>query len=187
MIVNFRPVFKNKIVILICYPRCKRMVKKNQLTLLTLLYILLIQYTVCCFSFIKLFVSFIVILISTHYIWNDEEWEVCFIHFLFCNWRILSFSFKWKSIINSFCSENNSSTLTDKLLCILSKVKKHLKTNLLKGPKHEIFESGFFTQIRPVRLDDLGTGEKIWHFASWSLCLKVFATNIFFSVCSACA
>ncbi len=31
----------------------------------------------------------------------------------------------------------------------------------LKGPKHEIFESGFFTQIRPVRLDDLGTGEKI--------------------------
>ncbi len=36
----------------------------------------------------------------------------------------------------------------------------------LKGPKHEIFEGGFFTQIRPVRLDDLGTGEKIWHFAS---------------------
>jgi hypothetical protein len=56
----------------------------------------------------------------------------------------------------------------------------------LKWP-HEIFESGFFTQIRPVRLDDLGTGEKIWHFASWSLYLKVFATNILFSVCSACA
>jgi hypothetical protein len=53
----------------------------------------------------------------------------------------------------------------------------------LKGPKHEIFEGGFFTQIRPVRLDDLGTGEKIWHFASWSLYLKVFATNILFSVC----
>jgi len=34
----------------------------------------------------------------------------------------------------------------------------------LKGPKHEIFEGGFFTQIRPVRVDDLGTGEKIWHF-----------------------
>ncbi len=30
----------------------------------------------------------------------------------------------------------------------------------LKGPKHEIFESGFFTQIRPVRVYDLGTGEK---------------------------
>ncbi len=30
----------------------------------------------------------------------------------------------------------------------------------LKGPKHEIFESGFFTVIRPVRVDDLGTGEK---------------------------
>jgi hypothetical protein len=30
----------------------------------------------------------------------------------------------------------------------------------LKGPKHEIFESEFFTQIRPVRVDDLGTGEK---------------------------
>ncbi len=33
---------------------------------------------------------------------------------------------------------------------------------MLKGPKHEIFEVGFFTQIRPVRLDDLGTAEKIW-------------------------
>jgi hypothetical protein len=30
----------------------------------------------------------------------------------------------------------------------------------LKGPKHEIFESGFFTEIRPVRIGDLGTGEK---------------------------
>ena len=32
--------------------------------------------------------------------------------------------------------------------------------NFLKGPKHEIFESGFFTEIRPVRIGDLGTGEK---------------------------
>jgi hypothetical protein len=32
---------------------------------------------------------------------------------------------------------------------------------LLKGPKHEIFESGFFTQIRRLWLGDLGTGEKI--------------------------
>ncbi len=31
----------------------------------------------------------------------------------------------------------------------------------LKGPKHEIFEIDFFTQIRPVRIGDLGTGEKI--------------------------
>jgi hypothetical protein len=61
------------------------------------------------------------------------------------------------------------------------------KLTFLKGPKHEILESEFFTQIRPVGQDDLGIGEKIWHFASWSLCLKVFATNIFFSVCSACA
>ena len=30
----------------------------------------------------------------------------------------------------------------------------------LKGPKHKIFESGFFTQIRPVRVGDLGTSEK---------------------------
>jgi hypothetical protein len=30
----------------------------------------------------------------------------------------------------------------------------------LKGPKHEIFEIEFFTQIRPVRIGDLGTGEK---------------------------
>ncbi len=65
-------------------------------------------------------------------------------------------------------------------------VAKNLKW-ALKGPKHEIFESGFITQIRPVRLDGLGTGEKIWHFASWSLYLKVFASNILFSVCSACA
>jgi hypothetical protein len=57
----------------------------------------------------------------------------------------------------------------------------------LKGPKHEIFESGFFTKIRPVRVDDLRTGEKKWRFASWSLYLKVFATNTLLSVCSACA
>jgi hypothetical protein len=31
---------------------------------------------------------------------------------------------------------------------------------ILKGPKHEIFESRFFTEIRPVRIGDLGTGEK---------------------------
>jgi hypothetical protein len=31
---------------------------------------------------------------------------------------------------------------------------------VLKGPKHEIFESKFFTQIKPVWLGDLGTGEK---------------------------
>jgi hypothetical protein len=30
----------------------------------------------------------------------------------------------------------------------------------LKGPKHEIFESGFFTQIRRLWLGDLGTSEK---------------------------
>ena len=30
----------------------------------------------------------------------------------------------------------------------------------LKGPKHEIFESGFFTQIRGLWLGELGTGEK---------------------------
>jgi hypothetical protein len=30
----------------------------------------------------------------------------------------------------------------------------------LKGAKHEIFEIGFFTEIRPVRVGDLGTGEK---------------------------
>jgi hypothetical protein len=30
----------------------------------------------------------------------------------------------------------------------------------LKGPKHEIFESGFFTQIRGLWLGELGSGEK---------------------------
>jgi hypothetical protein len=34
----------------------------------------------------------------------------------------------------------------------------------LKGPKHEIFKSGFFTEIRPVRIGDLGTGEKKMKF-----------------------
>jgi hypothetical protein len=31
---------------------------------------------------------------------------------------------------------------------------------MLKGPKHEIFGSGFFTETRPVRIGDLGTGKK---------------------------
>ncbi len=50
---------------------------------------------------------------------------------------------------------------------------------LLKGPKHEIFESGFFTQIRRLWLGDLGTGEKNY--------FKVFAANFLLSVRSACA
>jgi hypothetical protein len=52
----------------------------------------------------------------------------------------------------------------------------------LKGPKHEIFESEFFTQIRPVWLGDLGTGEKNRNFASLSLDMKIFAANILLSV-----
>jgi hypothetical protein len=35
-----------------------------------------------------------------------------------------------------------------------------LQNHILKGPKHEIFESGFFTQIRGLWLGELGTGEK---------------------------
>jgi hypothetical protein len=41
---------------------------------------------------------------------------------------------------------------------------------ILKGPKHEIFESEFFTQIIPVWLGDLGTSEKklkFRKFESW--------------------
>jgi hypothetical protein len=38
------------------------------------------------------------------------------------------------------------------------------KRDSLKGPKHEIFESRFFTEIRPVRIGDLGTGEKKMKF-----------------------
>jgi hypothetical protein len=54
----------------------------------------------------------------------------------------------------------------------------------LKGPKQEIFESGFFTEIRPVRIGDLGPGEKKLNFVSWSLYFKVFAANILLSLCS---
>ncbi len=57
----------------------------------------------------------------------------------------------------------------------------------LKGPKHEIFEIGFFTQIRPVRIGDLGTGEKKkWNFASWIHFFKVFAAKILLGVWSTC-
>ncbi len=31
---------------------------------------------------------------------------------------------------------------------------------LLKGPKHEIFGSGFFTLIKPIWIGDLGTSTK---------------------------
>jgi hypothetical protein len=44
-------------------------------------------------------------------------------------------------------------------LCIYGDYAKWPKKHL-KGPKHEIFEIEFFTQIRPVRIGDLGTGEK---------------------------
>jgi hypothetical protein len=56
----------------------------------------------------------------------------------------------------------------------------------LKGPKHEIFKSRFFTEIRPVLVGDLGTGEKML-FRKLILYLKVFATNILSSAWSACA
>jgi hypothetical protein len=52
----------------------------------------------------------------------------------------------------------------------------------LKGPKHEIFENEFFTQIRPEWLDDLGTGEQNRNFACLSLYMKIFAANILLSV-----
>jgi|LakMenEpi03Aug12_release.lakeMendotaPanAssembly.Ray.scaffolds.fasta_scaffold856700_1 hypothetical protein len=32
---------------------------------------------------------------------------------------------------------------------------------ILKGPKHEIIENGIFTQIRSVKVGDLGTGKKM--------------------------
>ncbi len=35
-----------------------------------------------------------------------------------------------------------------------------LKKDRLKGPKHEIFGSGFFTLIKPVWVGDLGTRTK---------------------------
>ncbi len=57
----------------------------------------------------------------------------------------------------------------------------------LKGPKHEIFESGFFTQIRGLWLGELGTGEKNLNFESWSHYSKVFAAKFLLSVRSACA
>jgi hypothetical protein len=59
--------------------------------------------------------------------------------------------------------------------------------NDIKGAKHEIFERGIVTEIRPVRIGELGTGEKKLNFASWILHFKVFAANILSSVCSACA
>jgi hypothetical protein len=47
--------------------------------------------------------------------------------------------------------------------------------------------AGFFTEIRPLRIGDLGTGEKKRNFVSLSLYFKVFAVNILLSVYSACA
>jgi hypothetical protein len=46
------------------------------------------------------------------------------------------------------------------LLCVTVSNQGVKKGNRLKGPKHETFGSVFFTEIRPVRLGDLGTGEK---------------------------
>ncbi len=44
---------------------------------------------------------------------------------------------------------------------IFKQLQKYSTIVSLKGPKHEIFESGFFTQIRGLWLGDLGTGKKI--------------------------
>jgi hypothetical protein len=48
---------------------------------------------------------------------------------------------------------------------------------ILKGPKHEIFEHGIFTQIKPAGVGDLGTKQK----NSKLLCLGTnFYLRIFF-------
>ena len=52
---------------------------------------------------------------------------------------------------------------------------------LLKGPKHEIFESGFFTQIRRLWLGDLGTGEKNYFYFYLG---KIFAIMYFLRMLS---
>jgi hypothetical protein len=48
----------------------------------------------------------------------------------------------------------------------------------LKGPKHEIFESRFFTEIRPVRIGDLGTGEKKNEFSLVGVFIIRFSQRI---------
>jgi hypothetical protein len=62
------------------------------------------------------------------------------------------------------CEEKNPAHIQANLLrirelelCFIELLK---ALDFLKGPKHEIFEIEFFTQIRPVRIGDLGTGEK---------------------------
>jgi hypothetical protein len=42
----------------------------------------------------------------------------------------------------------------------MSSLVKKFDSNVLKGPKLEIFDSGVFTQIRPVWVGDLGTRPK---------------------------
>jgi hypothetical protein len=52
--------------------------------------------------------------------------------------------------------------------------------NPLKGPKHEIFGSGFFTLIKPIWIGDLGTSKKklntgmVWAFY-YPLLPEIFA------------
>ncbi len=62
------------------------------------------------------------------------------------------------------------------------RVSKNVLLPRLKGPKHEIFEIEFFTQIRPVRIGDLGTGEKNRNFVRLSFDSKAFAAYILLSV-----
>ncbi len=49
------------------------------------------------------------------------------------------------------------------------------KLNLM----YEIFEHGVFTQIRPVRVGELGTRAKIHKNYGWSLKLKFLSANFF--------
>ncbi len=46
------------------------------------------------------------------------------------------------------------------MMALFSRKFAKMRLFFLKGPKHEIFESGFFTETRPVRIGDLGTGVK---------------------------
>ncbi len=55
------------------------------------------------------------------------------------------------NIFNELCAQCHDPCVPD--LCVTESFD-------LKGPKHEIFASGFFTQIGGLWLGELGTGEK---------------------------
>jgi hypothetical protein len=82
------------------------------------------------------------------------------------SWKIFLFSCHFLVQYSLKGTQPSSFSINPAIVCKWQILSTELVGDYLKGPKHEIFEQGLFTQIRLVRVSDLGTkpenSKKVW-------------------------